>query len=57
MGNVQLLLVLFYSQGPNMVTHQDDMTMDIFFRRVLGIPNQTFKMGPKTKQVTNGVKL
>lgn len=26
MGNVQLPLWLFYSQGPNMVTHQDDMT-------------------------------
>ena len=27
MGNVQLPLWLFYSQGPNMVTHQDDMTL------------------------------
>lgn len=51
MGNVQLPLWLFYSQGPNMVTHQDDMTMDIFFRELEGDPELKLQDGSKNESL------
>lgn len=51
MGNVQLPLWIFYSQGPNMVTHQDDMTMDIFFRELEGDPELKLQDGSKNKSL------